>query len=103
MNITPLRAKALQIIKDTPGIYLGGLAERLEYRGRYADGRLVRSTSQGATRWGGGYAAPLIKAGFVRKDVFVQCGGARLYLTEAGERALAAATGPSLEQALLGN
>lgn len=103
MNITPMRVKALQLISDHPGIYLGALAERLEYRGRYDNGKLVLGSAQGATRWGGGYAAPLVKAGLVLKDSHVECGGARLYLTDDGEKALAEATAPTLEQALKGD
>ena len=92
MNLTPMRIKALQLINSSPGIYLGTLADRLGYRGHYPDGKPIHGTAQGATRWGGGYAAPLVRAGLVRKDVYVECGGARLYITAAGEAALAQST-----------
>lgn len=91
MNVTPMRVKAMQLIAAHPGIYLGALAEKLEFRGRYEDGRRIGNTAQGATRWGGGYTAPMARAGLVRKDGHVDCGGARLYITEAGKAWLDAA------------
>lgn len=62
-----MRLRALELIRATPGIYLCTLAERLDYRGFFSDGKPIYGTGQGATRWGGGYAAPLVRAGLVHK------------------------------------
>jgi hypothetical protein len=86
VKLTPLQRAALRLIANTPGIYLGRFTERL-LPGRGHAGK-ARWTAQGATRWGGGYTEPLVKAGLVRKDRFVDCGGARLYLTDAGAAVL---------------
>jgi hypothetical protein len=86
LRVTPLRIRAIELVKQHPGIYLGTLAEKLEYRGFFSWGARITGTAQGATRWGGGYAAPFVRAGLMRKDSRVDCGGARLYITPAGEQ-----------------
>jgi hypothetical protein len=101
LKITPLRIRALELVLEHPGITGGAIARKLEYRGRYNDGRPIPSWPQGDTRWGCGYMAPLVSAGLVSKRVYrVDVGGAAFTITPAGEQWLQDAL---LQSGLQGN
>ena len=80
LNLTNMRKRALRIIHQRPEM----TAQDLAYE-------LVEGTSMNpaaATRWGAGYAKPLIVAGLVAANSWgISCGWAKLTLTEAGRAA----------------
>lgn len=83
MNITEKRLTVLQAVaavKD--GVYACFIAECLP--------RPYGWTAQGATRFGCGYAQPLVNAGYLAKNSRVQHGGAIFTITEKGKALLAA-------------
>jgi hypothetical protein len=84
INITPGRIKVLKEIERAHGLYASGIADLFPRKG------LRIWSSQGATRFGCGYAQPLVNAGLLRKDTSVPCGGARYFITAGGEAAIIA-------------
>lgn len=100
MRLTEKRLRALRMIGQRPGMYVSGLAEICEapdLNGRPFNGfHKSRTGKQSATQWGASYAAPLVKAGLVRREFCVP-GCARLWLTQAGQEA--ARSGAATEHA----
>lgn len=82
MNITPKRLALLRLVFDHPGFYITGLADRIAPRPPYGWSR------QGAARWGGAYVRPVEDAGLIQVDRRVRCGVGRVYLTDAGRKAV---------------
>ncbi len=80
MNLTHRRVRVLKLLQARGELYAGAIATYLVPERKW--------WPQGATRWGCGYMQPLVDAGLVRKDIYVDSGGAKYKLTEGGRAAL---------------
>ena len=90
--MTPTQRRCLEFIQARPGCYAPALADSCAPRpASPATGAPYAWTAQGAARMGGKLAKSVERPGWVRVDRYVDCGVARLYITPAGERALAEA------------
>ena len=93
MNLTPKRLRALRLIQQRPGIRPGELVDICDRQESSwtRDGTFSgfdKSTANGAaTRWGFGYAKPLIAAGLIDARYSVVGGWptTALYLTPKGQ------------------
>lgn len=105
MRLTDKRLRALRMIGQRPGMYVKDLTEVCEARdlnGRPFNGfHKSRTGNQSATQWGASYAAPLVKAGLVRREFCVP-GCARLWLTQDGQEAALSGAMPERHQARQG-
>ena len=102
MRLTDKRLRALRMIGQRPGMYVSELAEvcdEPDLNGRPFNGfHLTRTGKQAATQWGASYAAPLVKAGLVRREFCIP-GCARLWLTRDGQEAARSGAMPEHHQA----
>ncbi len=81
MNLTDLRKRALSMLDQRGEMWGQDIADELVAR-RHG------WTPQGATRWAGGYMAPLIKAGLVRRRTGSNGFGNYYSVTAAGRAAV---------------
>lgn len=89
INLTPTRIRILEYLAGKPdGVYVSGLADDVIGRAR-STVTLRRFKRQQATRLGAACAAPLIRAGLVRK-IDTEYGWGMVTLTRAGREALRA-------------
>ncbi len=90
-KLTPQRLALLKLLSKYPGFRVTGIAERIAPRITPDGLRRYRWTKQGAARWGGGYLKPLVQAGWVYVNTYVESGVGEAELTSAGKARLEAA------------
>jgi DNA-binding MarR family transcriptional regulator len=89
INLTPTRMRVLEYLASKPsGVYVSGLADEVIGAAR-KDAQKRRFKRQQATRLGAACAAPLVRAGLLRK-IETDYGWGMVALTEAGRAALRA-------------
>lgn len=93
MNLTPKRLRALRMIQQRPGMHPRELVEITDrqdapwHKGGTWSGFDRPTAAAAATRWGAGYAKPMIEAGLIRR-VYQTVNGwptTRLFLTDKGQ------------------
>lgn len=90
-KLTPQRLELLKLLSEHPGFRVTAIAERIAPRITPDGLRRYRWTKQGAARWGGGYLKPLVQAGWVYVNTYVESGVGQAELTVQGYARLVAA------------
>lgn len=89
-RMTPTRLACLRFLRSHPGWLAPAMVRLAVPRPVTAGGIQLRWTAQGAARMGGKLAKDLERLGWATVDRYVDCGVAKLTLTEAGLRELQA-------------